>query len=74
LAGYEYFYDLKRRGHNIRAVNASFGGSTPSETEAALIAKLRSVDVLLVAAAGNDAQNIDGTPVYPAHMTSSATS
>jgi subtilisin family serine protease len=66
LAAYEYFYDLKRRGHNIRAVNASFGGLSPSAVEAAAIAKLASVDILLVAAVGNDAKNIDAEPRYPA--------
>jgi hypothetical protein len=66
LAGYEYFYDLKRRGHNIRAVNASFGGSSPSNLEYAVINKLRSVDVIIVAAAGNESSNNDTTPSYPA--------
>ncbi|MFO0417234.1 MAG: S8 family peptidase [Pseudomonadota bacterium] len=67
IAGYDYFYDLKRRGHNIRAINASFGGKTPSDIEAAAIARLASVDIVLVAAAGNDSVNSDLTPSYPAN-------
>jgi subtilisin family serine protease len=67
LAAYEYFYDLKRRGHNIRAVNASIGGSTPSAIEAVTIGKLASVDIILIAAAGNDGRNVDTQPMYPAN-------
>lgn len=67
LAGYDYLYDLKRRGHNIRAINASFGGISPSTAEAAAIERLASVDVLLIAAAGNEAKNTDIYPTYPAN-------
>jgi subtilisin family serine protease len=66
LAGYEYLYDLKRRGHNIRAVNASLGGTSPSAAERSALEKLSSVDILLIAAAGNEAKNIDKQPIYPA--------
>lgn len=66
LAAYDYFYDLKRRGHNIRVINASFGGYRFSEAAYAAISRLNSVDILLVVAAGNENTNVDREPSYPA--------
>lgn len=67
IAAYDYFYDLKRnRGQNIRVLNASFGGDGAIAAEFEAIKRLNSVDILLVAAAGNDAKNIDSQPSYPA--------
>ncbi len=66
IHGYDYFYNLKRLGHNIRVVNASLGGSVYSQVTYNAIARLNSVDILFVAAAGNEDNNNDVTPVYPA--------
>jgi subtilisin family serine protease len=66
LEGYNYFYGLKRKGHNIRAINASLGSFNYSPAEYAAIQRLNSVDILLVAAAGNETTNVDITPAYPA--------
>ena len=66
LQAYYYFYDLKRAGHNVRVVNASFGGDDWSLQEYNAINSLRAVDILLVAAAGNEPRSLDSIPHYPA--------
>ena len=67
LRAYEYFYRLKRLGHNIRVVNASFGSPVFSPAAYEAISRLNSVDILLVAAAGNESTNNDIVPSYPAN-------
>ncbi len=70
IRGMEYFYDLKKnRGINIVAVNASYSGDLFSQAEANAIDKLKDVNILFVAAAGNEGLNIDATPRYPAAHT-----
>ncbi len=66
IDAYDYFYDLKQRGHAIRVINASFGGEGEIVAEEAAIQRLASVDILLVAAAGNDNRILDDFPSYPA--------
>jgi subtilisin family serine protease len=66
VAAYNYFYDLKVRGHNIRVLNASFGGYQYSDASYQAIARLNEVGVLLVAAAGNDTKDAASEPFYPA--------
>jgi thermitase len=67
IKAYDYFYDLKQRlGHPVRVINASFGGDGEIEAEAEAIARLNAVDILLVAAAGNENRNLDQLPSYPA--------
>lgn len=66
LGGFDYFYDLKVRGHNIRVINASFGSKVFSQAMYDAIARLNSVGVLVVAAAGNENVNLSATPAYPA--------
>ena len=54
-------------GHGARIINLSFAGPQTSATERSAVAYAARHDVLLVAAAGNDAQ--DGNPVeYPAAL------
>lgn len=65
LEGLDYFYDLKVAGHNIRAVNASWGGGPYSGLMYDAIARLNSVDVLLICAAGNESRDNGATPHYP---------
>ena len=65
VAGYDYFYELKKRGNNIRVINASLGGPSFSAAQYSAIERLASVDILFVAAAGNENTNSDTTPSYP---------
>ena len=65
LEGLDYFYDLKVAGHNIRAVNASWGGGPYSGLMYDAIVRLNSVDILLICAAGNESRNNDTIPHYP---------
>jgi subtilisin family serine protease len=48
-------------------INASFGGSTFSQTEYDAIAQLHTRNILLVAVSGNEAVDNDATPTYPAN-------
>jgi subtilisin family serine protease len=65
--GLNYIYGLKKfQGTNIVAVNASLGGYGFSQAQYDAIEKLRSVNVALVAAAGNYDGNNDYLPMYPA--------
>jgi subtilisin family serine protease len=66
LRAMEYFYDLKQRGHNIKVINASYGGYSYSQAEYDGIARLNSADILFAAAAGNEKFNTDFKPSYPA--------
>lgn len=65
VAGLNYFHDLKVAGHNVRVVNASWGGYSYSSAMNTAISQLNDVGVLLVCAAGNDDTNNDDRPHYP---------
>ncbi|HEY1120526.1 MAG TPA: S8 family serine peptidase, partial [Haloferula sp.] len=67
LAAFDYAVDLKERGVNIVAINASFGGGSSSTTEQTSIEALRDAGIVLCAAAGNSAANNDTTASYPAN-------
>ena len=67
LAAFDYAVDLKERGVNIVAINASFGGGSSSTTELTAIEALRDAGIVLCAAAGNSAANNDNTASYPAN-------
>jgi len=67
IRAYDYFTDLKKRGHNIRVVNASFGGTQFSSAEHSAIDRLRQADIIVVASAGNSNANSDETPTFPAN-------
>jgi regulation of enolase protein 1 (concanavalin A-like superfamily) len=54
---------------DLRVVNASWGGGAESESLRRQIDYLGAHDVLFVAAAGNNAQDLDRTPAYPASYT-----
>ena len=62
----EYVIDNIKKGRNIKVVNASWGGYQSSSALRDAIRKLRQNDVLFVAAAGNDKNNNDAKPFYPA--------
>jgi subtilisin family serine protease len=61
IRGYDY-----ARSKGAKIINASFGGAYSSSSEYNAISRLRSAGVLLVAAAGNDHNNNDMRPMYPA--------
>jgi thermitase len=53
--------------HGARVINASWGGSQPSDILKEAIADAGKKNVLFVAAAGNDGENNDSTAHYPAN-------
>ena len=66
LAGYDWVLARKKHGVNVVAINASFGGSDPSDLEREAIAALGDAGVLFIAAAGNNNADNDRIPFYPA--------
>ncbi len=79
IAGLDYVLDQKQRGLNVRVANMAFGGWTPAVAEqdvdplAVACKAVVDAGVLLVAAAGNEGQNIaaagggyKGNAIYPA--------
>ena len=62
----EYILDMKKKhGHDIRVLNASWGGSGPSVALKNAIRQLKQEGILFVASAGNNSQNNDVIPRYP---------
>ncbi|MFH1564960.1 MAG: S8 family serine peptidase [bacterium] len=52
--------------HNgVKVINASFGGSNSTQAEYDAIGRFRDAGGIFIAAAGNDANNNDGTHYYP---------
>jgi subtilisin family serine protease len=68
VEGLDYFYRLKKLGHNVRAVNASWGGGPYTTAMYQAIERLNNVDILLVCAAGNEDSNNDLVPDYPSNF------
>ncbi len=63
----EYILDMKEKGVPICAVNASFGGGDYSRFEKEAFASLGDAGILVSAAAGNSASDLDsGATNYPA--------
>lgn len=54
-----YLADLKNRGYNIVAVNASYGGNVFSDLEYESIENLSNNGILFCTASGNDGWNLD---------------
>lgn len=62
----EYAIMMKKDfGHDVRIINASFGGADYSQAEYDAIRAAADADILVVAAAGNDSQDNDTHPHYP---------
>lgn len=67
----EYVIELKNRGYNIVAVNASYGGNYYSQIEYESIKNLANSEILFCAAAGNNGWDLDietnpyNSNVYP---------
>ena len=67
IAAFDYAVDLKERGVNLVAINASFGGGSSNAAEKNAIEALRDAGIVLCAAAGNDTVNNDTASSYPAN-------
>ena len=69
----DYFTNLKTRADkpvNVVATNNSWGGGGYSQALKDAIDRANTAKILFVAAAGNDGNNNDATPSYPASYTS----
>jgi len=61
----EYVIDQKKRGTNVRVINASWGGGGESEALRSAIADAGAAGIVFVCSAGNDAVDNDETPEFP---------
>jgi subtilisin family serine protease len=66
VKGINYAIDLRNRGINVRVINASWGGGSESQSLRQAIADANTAGILFVCAAGNNGDNIDETPSFPA--------
>lgn len=66
LTGIQYILQQKLFGQNIAAVNCSFGRYSFLAQEFSALDQLAKTGVTIVAAAGNDQNNNDSRPFYPA--------
>lgn len=64
IAGLDYAVHM-----HAKVVNCSFGSSSKSSALQDVVQSAKSAGVLLVVAAGNDGENIDSKPQYPAAYT-----
>nr|AIA13876.1 Subtilase family [uncultured bacterium] len=67
----EYVIDQRKRGTNVRVINASWGGGSDSQALREAIAAAGNVGIVFVCAAGNGGEDgvgddIDSTPDFPA--------
>jgi subtilisin family serine protease len=62
----QYAAMMKTRGVNVVAINASYGGASPSSTESTAIQAAGNVGIIFCAAAGNNSADNDTTGFYPA--------
>jgi subtilisin family serine protease len=70
LRSYDYVLRMRQRGVNIVAISASYGGGGANEIALDYIRRLRDAGVLFIAAAGNESENNDSNPSYPANYAS----
>lgn len=66
LEAYGWILQKKREGVDIVAVNASYGGPDFSNEARQAIQDLGNAGILFIAAAGNNSEDNDRTPEYPA--------
>lgn len=62
----DYMTAMRQRGVNIRISNNSWGGGGYSQALYDAIGRARSAGIIFVAAAGNESNNNDVSPAYPA--------
>jgi subtilisin family serine protease len=70
LKALHYVVDLRRRGVNVRIISASLGGGEYLESFKELFDEANRLGIVVVAAAGNDGNNNDQKPTYPASYSS----
>ncbi len=68
IAAINYATMMAERGTNVRVMNASWGGGGRSFTMESAIDKAGDAGILFVAAAGNDSNDNDVSPTYPATL------
>lgn len=66
LAAFDYVVSLKRRGVDVRVINCSWGGGSASLALREAIQAAGDAGILVVCSAGNDRQNNDVLPTFPA--------
>jgi len=66
LEAIDYVVDLKKRGIPIVAMNLSIGASEYSNAWYRALQRAREADIIVVAAAGNNGEDADTLPTYPA--------
>ena len=73
INAYNYVRMMRQRGVNVRITNNSYGGCNEAcnydQATKDAIDALGKTDVLQVFAAGNNNQNVENTPYYPASYT-----
>jgi subtilisin family serine protease len=62
----QYASMMKTRGVNVVALNASYGGGSPSSTEQSAMQAAGDVGIVFCVSAGNNSANNDTTAFYPA--------
>ena len=67
IAALQYATLMKQRGVNIVSVNASFGGAGFDSALQSAIQSAGNVGIIFCAAAGNNTNNNDVSPTYPAN-------
>ncbi len=67
LAALDYAVKMKKRGVNIVAINASYGGPSYSASESSAIQAAADVGIVFCTAAGNEGVDNSLTPTYPAN-------
>ncbi len=66
IQGIEYLLALKARGENVRILNASWGGGAFAAPLEDAIRQLNEAGIVFVAAAGNEKNDNDTHPSFPA--------
>jgi subtilisin family serine protease len=66
IAAIDYAVMMKNKGMNVKAINASFGGSSFSTAERDAVAAANAAGILFIAAAGNEQTDNDLVPEFPA--------
>jgi subtilisin family serine protease len=70
ITAFNYIVDMKNRGVNVRVSSNSWGGGGFSQSLAQAIQRAGQAGVIVVAAAGNEANDNDTTPQYPSSIDS----
>ena len=67
LAALDYAVKMKKRGVNLVAINASYGGPSYSASESSAIQAAADAGIVFCTAAGNESVDNSLTPTYPAN-------